>query len=67
MSKSKATAPPTPPPPQYLPRPPSHWLEKIKNEKTDTIFCCECENIFYIYDEKNKCIRQFLYQCDCDL
>ena len=65
MNKSNSTAPPTPPPPQYLPKPPFHWLKEL--EKNDIIFCRECENIYYVYDEKKKCIRQFRYECECDL
>ena len=64
MNKSRDTLA-TPPPPQYLPRPPAHWLEEIKKEKIT--FCHECENIFYVYDEENKTVKQCIYKCNCEL
>ena len=54
----------TPPPPEYLPCPPSEWLQKM-NGNTAITFCHECENVFYVYDRKEKRTIQYLYQCNC--
>ena len=65
MNKSRHTTLATPPPPEYLPCPPAHWLEEMKKKKIT--FCHECENIYYIYDKEKQSVRQYLYKCNCEL
>ena len=55
----------TPPPPEYLPCPPPQWIKDNSKQDVVLTFCKECENVFYVYDKDDRCIRQYLYQCNC--
>ena len=55
-----------PPAPHKLPHPPIDWLKENDVKQKKIIFCYECENVYYVFDDEKQCLRQYLYECKCE-